>query len=481
VSVWTTENGTRYGFSRSCSIHTRVVLQTQTNSGTDKTKTMDSPAIFSSQDDDPTMFASQDEPEPLFNSQEAQDSMERVDRPRDCDHDAEAIFAGTDGTDGAVQKNGEAQDGRSGNATENRGHVEPQTSTCATAPLGRSESGPWGVIARQSSRTMKLTRSESGPWGILAREARRLHNAGAAAETIPLSRCSTVDDGRFDFDVSQGVEPEPFDAMKQAPLVRSDSTERAVSEATTAEIVDDAAPEDTTETPAGSGAASSRRAPEKGSAAQPKSTVTIQRRTSKRLANRAKRRPLQKTTHHTASTNLAEPAPQKRKRAGVKTRRSVFVKHAKGSAFRLGVHLVAYGGLSISDVALRLNIQPQEPRSLKRYSAAHGGVCVTDYAEKFRALELDPDVVPAVGRHFFPEGCPLLPTQTLEPHDPANPVCPAPTKQVGERWKGSNGEYECVAHKPCGCPGGTGVYAVVQKLCNRRKQRKRRRKAKSGK
>ena len=145
---------------------------------------------------------------------------------------------------------------------------------------------------------------------------------------------------------------------------------------------------------------------------------------------------------------------------------------AKDAVFRLGVSLIAYGGLRVSDVAMRLNFQPQEPRSLTRYTTGQI-VGNTNYKAKFETLNLKKDQVPAVVRHFFPEGFVLDGTNYTSYEDPAagdGVTCPEPTRKVGEQWKGSNGSYRCVGYKPCGCPGNKGKLAIVEKVSNRKKR-----------
>ena len=142
----------------------------------------------------------------------------------------------------------------------------------------------------------------------------------------------------------------------------------------------------------------------------------------------------------------------------------------KDAVFRLGVSLITHGNMKVADVAKRLCIQPQEPRSLTRYKRQLS-VNRTNYKDKFHALHLNETQVPALVQHFFPEG--------FNPRDFGTytgierrgaSVCPPPARRVGERWSGSNGDYECVAHRPCGCPGRNGTYAVIVKLSTRKKR-----------
>ena len=146
----------------------------------------------------------------------------------------------------------------------------------------------------------------------------------------------------------------------------------------------------------------------------------------------------------------------------------------KNSVFRLAVWMCAYKNFDVSRVSLMLNVQPQDPRSLKRYVARSHLKGGTDYGRKFQDLKLLRNKVPNVAAHFF-----YVPSANETWEEDERPQlrgdrprsetsCPKPTRFVGQQWRGGRGTYCCRAHKSCGCPDQDGQIAVIVKVSNRR-------------
>lgn len=232
---------------------------------------------------------------------------------------------------------------------------------------------------------------------------------------------------------------------------------------------------------------------QRGASKRSRTKVLATRQQKKSNKKRSKKRPLQQQTsfrQEVSGSMRRDPRPQGAAimapqvdsvQPKIARRKSQTRTEAHSSpTFRLGVHLVRFSNMGIAAVAQKLDIQPQEPRTLKRYSIGIPTVRkvrsnikrgITDYKLKLENLRLNEKLVPAIACHFFPEGVQFAHGQTLEPPDPNADLCPAPTRQVGEIWSGSNGTYKCVRHEPCGCPGNLGSIAIIKKTANRRKKR----------
>ena len=197
---------------------------------------------------------------------------------------------------------------------------------------------------------------------------------------------------------------------------------------------------------------------------QPRATTRGPNATRRPNATVAQRATVAKNGHRRQVRPVAPMRPKK----VVSRAASALTPREREAVFRLGVSLITHGQRKVSDVALRLCIQPQEPRSLVRYKK---GILVgkTNYREKFQDLKLDPEKLPALARHFFPDGIDLNDTP-YSGFERDVGMCPPPARAVGEEWSGSNGNYRCIAHAPCGCPNRNGFFAVIEKVANRRKR-----------
>ena len=116
----------------------------------------------------------------------------------------------------------------------------------------------------------------------------------------------------------------------------------------------------------------------------------------------------------------------------------------------------------------------------RRYTSAwdaHKGEQKNRYQAKLAALNLDPNIVPAVARHFFPDKIPLQRGQRVQRY--SKPHCPAPRRSIGETWSGSNGTFKCVGYTHCGCPRRQGFVEIVEKIKGRgKRQHSKQRRAK---